>query len=81
LLQAKILTGRRHQIRGHLKYLHHSIIACPKYGKSTHNRFFANIFDVPCPLLHSYRLILKYPLGGQSRVITAKPRSGFKSLM
>lgn len=81
LVQAKILTGRRHQIRRHMKHLSHPIIGCPKYGKSTHNRYFANTFDVPRLLLHSYQMTLEHPVTSQPLLITAKPRDSFKNIM
>jgi tRNA pseudouridine65 synthase len=81
LVQAKLLTGRKHQIRRHMKHISHPIIGCPKYGKSTHNRYFANTYNVPRLLLHSYKMTFEHPVCGLSVVITAKPQGGFKHLM
>lgn len=81
LVKVKILTGRRHQIRRHMKHLSHPIIGCPKYGKSIHNRYFATTFDVSRLLLHSYQMSLEHPVTKQPLLITAEPLGGFKSLM
>lgn len=81
LVQAKILTGRKHQIRRHMKHISHPIIGCPKYGKSTHNRYFANTLHVPRLLLHGYKMTLEHPVTGQPLAITAMPAGSFKSVM
>jgi tRNA pseudouridine65 synthase len=81
LVQAKLLTGRKHQIRRHMKHISHPIIGCPKYGKSTHNRYFAETYNVSRLLLHSYKMTFEHPVNGLSVVITAKPQGGFKHLM
>ena len=81
LVQAKLLTGRKHQIRRHMKHISHPIIGCPKYGKSTHNRYFADSYKVSRLLLHSYKMTLDHPVSGKKMTITAKPQGSFKSLM
>lgn len=40
LLEARPLTGRKHQLRRHFKHLSHPIIGDTSYGKSSHNRLF-----------------------------------------
>ena len=37
-------TGRRHQLRRHLKHLAHPIIGDSTYGKGRHNRLFQEVF-------------------------------------
>ncbi len=80
-VQAKILTGRKHQIRRHMKHISHPIVGCPKYGKSTHNRYFANVLQAPRLLLHSYKMQLEHPVTGKTLEIVSKPRGSFKALM
>ncbi len=41
LLQLTPETGRKHQIRRHLKHISHPIIGDAKHGKGKHNRYFA----------------------------------------
>jgi len=78
---AGLLTGRKHQIRRHFKHISHPIIGCPKYGKSTHNRYFANELDAPRLLLHSYRMTLDHPVSGQALNICSEPSGKFKDLL
>lgn len=59
LVNATIDSGRRHQIRRHFKHLSHPIIGCPKYGKSTHNRYFAEQLGINRLLLHSQSIELR----------------------
>ncbi len=80
-VQAKILTGRKHQIRRHMKHISHPIIGCPKYGKSTHNRYFADVLQAPRLLLHSYKMQLEHPITGKELVIVSKPRGSFSVLI
>lgn len=65
LIEAQPLTGRRHQIRRHLKHLSHPIIGDVNYGKGTHNRFFREQYGVQRLLLHASRLELAHPATGQ----------------
>ena len=41
LVQLSPLTGRRHQLRRHMKHIGHPIIGDAKHGKGVHNRFMA----------------------------------------
>ncbi len=54
-------TGRKHQIRRHLKHLSHPIIGDPKYGKSQHNRIFQTEFNAHRLLLHACKLSMPHP--------------------
>ena len=51
LVAVKPETGRKHQIRRHLKHIGHPIIGDAKHGKGVHNRFFQDQF-------HCHRLLL-----------------------
>lgn len=75
LVKARLVTGRKHQLRRHFKHLSHPIIGCPKYGKSAHNRYFAEVLAAPRLLLHSYRLALIHPVTFEALEIKA-PLSG-----
>lgn len=56
LVQAEPLTGRRHQIRKHLKHLSHPILGDSTYGKGEHNRLMRSLFSVDRMLLHAWLL-------------------------
>ena len=64
-------TGRKHQIRRHLKHISHPIIGDAKHGKGNHNRFFAHTFNAPRLLLAATELTFSHPVSGQTLAITA----------
>ena len=55
LLDLHILTGRTHQIRVHLKSIHHPLCGDPVYGLSRGVR-------VPCLMLHAFTLAFDHPV-------------------
>jgi tRNA pseudouridine65 synthase len=58
-------TGRRHQLRRHLKHIAHPIIGDATYGKGRHNRFFAEHFDCHRLLLACTGLVWRHPDDGR----------------
>ncbi|WP_447554010.1 pseudouridine synthase [Vreelandella sp. EE22] len=62
LVQARPLTGRRHQIRRHLSRRGYPIIGDAKHGKSIHNRFFAEQLGAPRLLLAATHLAFDHPM-------------------
>lgn len=75
LLELEPVTGRRHQIRRHLKHLAHPIIGDATYGKGRHNRFFADALGCRRLLLACVGLAFNHPLSGE-RLHVKKPVSG-----
>lgn len=71
LVQCQPITGRKHQLRRHLKHLRHPIIGDPKYGKSVHNRFFIQRFGANRLLLAATELQLSHPISGAPLTISA----------
>lgn len=59
LLQVKLITGRSHQIRGHLASIGHPILGDYKYGDQKTNHYFKSNYGLSHQLLHSYRM--KFP--------------------
>jgi tRNA pseudouridine65 synthase len=55
-------TGRRHQIRRHLKHISHPIIGDARYGRGRHNRYFAEHFGANRLLLHAHALTMTHPM-------------------
>ncbi|MDG0978789.1 MAG: pseudouridine synthase [Halieaceae bacterium] len=51
-------TGRRHQLRQHLKHINHPIIGDVRYGKGTYNRWARDQFDEARLFLHAHQLHL-----------------------
>lgn len=58
-------TGRRHQLRRHMKHIAHPIIGDATHGKGVHNRFFQQQFDCHRLLLACSELGLKHPVSGE----------------
>lgn len=61
LVEAMPVTGRRHQIRRHLKHLAHPIIGDATHGKGAHNRWWAERLGVLRLWLHAASLSLPHP--------------------
>ncbi len=78
---ARLLSGRKHQIRRHFKHLSHPIIGCPKYGKSKHNHYFADKLSAPRLLLHSYRMVLIHPVTQAPLELITPPVGSFERLI
>ncbi len=55
LISCRLLTGRTHQIRVHMDYIHHPVIGDPLYGKGN-----CVLYDSG-QLLHAYQLTFKHP--------------------
>ena len=71
LLELSPKTGRRHQLRRHLKHIAHPIIGDATYGKGRHNRFFQQLFGCHRMLLACCELRLTHPVSGKALVIKA----------
>ena len=73
LLEVQPLTGRRHQIRRHLKALAHPLIGDATHGKGPLNRAIAAHLGVARLWLHALALELPHPAGGQPLALRAEP--------
>jgi len=71
VVEAQPLSGRRHQIRQHMKHIGHPLVGDTSYGKTTHNRFFSEYFSSNRLLLHAARLELAHPHSSESVAIHA----------
>ncbi|WP_197065105.1 pseudouridine synthase, partial [Delftia sp. ZNC0008] len=65
LVQALPATGRRHQIRRHLKHVAHPIIGDATHGKGPLNRWWAERLGLQRLWLHAHALELAHPLTGE----------------
>lgn len=81
LVQCQPLTGRRHQIRRHLKHISHPIIGDAKHGKGLHNRYFQQAFGVQRLLLAATRIQLSHPITGAPLTIDAPLDLDFTQLV
>lgn len=74
LVEALPKTGRKHQIRRHLKHLNHPIIGDSNYGHGKHNRFFAEQFGSRRLLLACTELSFVHPIRNE-RISVRAPLS------
>jgi len=65
LVEAHPVTGRFHQIRRHLSYIHHPILGDKKHGHIQHNKLFKEQLNLPGLMLQSYRLEFEHPITGE----------------
>jgi tRNA pseudouridine65 synthase len=65
------LTGRRHQLRRHLKHIAHPILGDATFGKGRHNRFFAELVGTTRLWLHALELAFDHPVSGARTRIAA----------
>jgi tRNA pseudouridine65 synthase len=80
LVELSPQTGRKHQLRKHLKHLSHPIIGDPKYGKSKHNNFFKTHFNCSRLLLAATALNFTHPITEKNIIINAPIDGVFKQL-
>ena len=59
-------TGRKHQIRRHMKHIFHPILGDRKYGDWRHNRFLLDHFGCDRMLLHAAGLSFQHPYTGEN---------------
>ena len=64
LVLAEPTTGRRHQIRRHLKHLAHPIIGDATHGKGPLNRWWAERLGQQRLWLHAWQLQVPHPMTG-----------------
>ena len=81
LLELSPETGRRHQIRRHLKHIAHPIIGDATYGKGRHNRLFQERFGCRRMLLACTALRLTHPVTGQPFTLAAPLADDFASVI
>lgn len=81
LVAAEPLTGRRHQIRRHLKHVNHPIVGDTTWGKGTHNRFFRERFNLHRLLLVSWEAAFPHPVTGLPMTVRAAPDPEWDKLM
>lgn len=65
------LTGRRHQLRRHMKHLSHPIIGDSTHGKGPLNRVVAEFLGVQRMWLHASALAISHPISGETLRIEA----------
>jgi tRNA pseudouridine65 synthase len=81
LLELHPVTGRRHQLRRHLKHISHPIVGDATYGKGRHNRLFQERFGCRRLLLAAVGLTFTHPVSGAPLTIEAPPAEDFAAVL
>lgn len=78
-VKLKPVTGRKHQIRRHLKHISHPIIGDVKYGKGEHNRLFKEHIDSHRLLLAATQLSFTHPVTDETLSLTCPLETSFQA--
>ena len=81
LLELNPITGRRHQLRRHLKHIAHPIIGDATYGKGRHNRYFAEHLECHRLLLACTEMNFTHPINGENLKIKAPVSGDFAAIL
>jgi len=65
-------SGRKHQLRRHMKHIFHPILGDRKFGDWRHNLFLEQQFDCRQLLLHASTLEFEHPFSNRRITIKAK---------
>ena len=81
LVELKPQTGRRHQLRRHMKHIAHPIIGDATYGKGQHNRLFQDLFNSHRLLLACLEMRLTHPTSKLPLILSAPLANDFASVL
>ena len=81
LVELKPKTGRRHQLRRHLKHAGYPILGDTRHGNGKYNQFFRNHFHSSKLLLHASRLCFAHPISGEQIKIQASYPERFQNVI
>jgi len=70
-------TGRKHQLRRHMKHIHHPIIGDANHGRGRHNRYFAERFGQGRLMLAAVGMAFTHPVTGMHLALQAEPEESF----
>jgi len=87
LIEARLRTGRTHQVRVHCAYGGHPVVGDPTYGpRSPSLRQFPPavreaVEALPGQALHAYSLAFAHPVTGERRAFTIEPPAAFRRML
>lgn len=73
-------TGRKHQLRRHMKHISHHMLGDTKYGRGEHNKFIREQYNCHRLLLHASELCIKHPYKDDMLVINAALDETFNAI-
>ncbi len=74
-------TGRKHQLRRHMKHIHHHLIGDTKHGRGEHNILFREKFGCHRLLLHAEKIAFTHPVTHEVLEIVAPLDKVFAEFM
>ncbi len=74
-------TGRKHQLRRHMKHINHHILGDTKYGRGEHNKFVREEYAIHRLLLHCKSLVVTHPYTQQELSLQAGLDDTFVSII
>ncbi len=74
-------TGRKHQLRRHMQHIAHPIVGDTNYGRTRHNRYFAERFGSGRLMLAATELSFVHPLTGETMRLRAEPEDSFRRVL
>ena len=74
-------TGRKHQLRRHLKHIFHPIVGDTSHGDGKQNIFLREQFGMKRLMLHAKELSLDHPVTGEALTIRALLPEDFQKLL
>lgn len=74
-------TGRKHQLRRHMQHISHPIIGDTNYGRTRHNRYFAERFGHSRLMLAATELACVHPVTGKPLRVQSLPEAGFMQVL
>ncbi|MCB1736000.1 MAG: tRNA pseudouridine(65) synthase TruC [Gammaproteobacteria bacterium] len=81
LLELEPRTGRKHQLRRHMKHIFHPIVGDTTHGDGRHNRLFRDRFGSDRLLLHCRAMTLPHPVTGDALSIEAPLSADFAATL
>lgn len=81
LVELTPMTGRKHQLRRHMKHIFHPIVGDTTYGDKVQNRAVLSHVGVRRLLLHAYQLEFRRPVGDECLTITAPLDFDFNTVL
>lgn len=77
LLELQPHTGRKHQLRRHMQHIAHPIIGDTSYGRTKHNRYFAERFGFARLMLAAIALGFEHPVTGEPLLLQCPLQENF----
>lgn len=80
LVKLRPFTGRKHQLRRHLKHISHHILGDTKYGRGEHNKMIRKNYNCHRLLLHANYLEFTHPYSKERLKLNANFDDTFDSM-